>query len=96
MIISVNQLKSENAIFNQFTNEVMLDLNIFSSRVLKRIFKDINGNSIVTINGEMFLTNIINNNEFLHPKELSATTTSNNVLNFSSGERYGILILTHP
>jgi len=68
LIISVNELKSENAIFNQFTNEVMSDLNIFSSRVLKRIFRDINGISIVTIYGEIFLTNIIINKEFLHPK----------------------------
>ena len=96
LIINVNELKSENAIFNQFTNEVMSDLNIFSSRVLKRIFRYINGTSIVIIYGEMFLTNIIINKEFLHPKELSATTTNSNVPSFSSGERYGILLLTHP
>ena len=46
LIISINELKSECAIFNQLTNEVMSDLNIFSLRVLNMILGDISGTSV--------------------------------------------------
>ena len=72
-------VKSENAIFNQITNEVVSDLNMFSTRVLNRIFGDVDGTNIVTIYDEMLLTNTIIKKQFLHQKELSATTTYNNV-----------------
>ena len=80
-------MKSENAIFNQITNEVVSDLNMFSTRVLNRIFGDVDGTDIVTIYDEMLLTNTIIKKQFLHPKELSATTTYNNVFCHYSGER---------
>ena len=63
----------------------MLNLYVFGSGMLNRILKDVNGTSIVTIDSEMLLTNTIIMKEFLHPKELGATATGNNVLSFSSG-----------
>ena len=67
LIISVNKLKSENTIFNKLPNEVMSNLYVFGLRMLNRIFRDIDGTGIVTIDGEMLLTNTIIMEEFLHP-----------------------------
>ena len=67
LIISVNKLKSESTIFDKLPNEVMSNLYVFCSRMLNRILRDINGTSIVTIDSEMFLTNTIIMEEFLHP-----------------------------
>ena len=66
LIIGVNKLKSENTIFNKLPNEVMSNLYVFGSRMLNWILRDVNGTGIVTINGEMLLTNTINMEEFLH------------------------------
>ena len=65
-IIVVNKLKSENTIFDKLPNEVMLNLYVFGSRMLNRIFRDVDGIGIVTIDGEMLLTNTIIMEEFLH------------------------------
>ena len=65
LIIDVNKLKSENTIFDKLPNEVMLNLYVFGSRMLNRIFRD-DGIGIVTIDGEMLLTNTIIMEEFLH------------------------------
>ena len=67
LIIGVNKLKSESTIFNKLPNEVMLNLYVFGSRMLNRILKDVDGTGIVTIDGEMLLTNTIIIEEFLHP-----------------------------
>ena len=67
LIISVDELKNECAIFNKFLNEMMSYPYMFCLRMLNRIFKDVNGIGIVTINGKMFLTNMIIKKEFLHP-----------------------------
>ena len=67
LIIGVNKLKSENTIFDKLPNEVMSNLYVFSSRMLNRILRDVNGIGIVTIDNEMFLTNTIIMDEFLHP-----------------------------
>ena len=67
LIIGVNELKSENTIFDKLPNEVMLNLYVFSSRMLNQIFRDINGTSIVIIDSKMLLTNTIIIEEFLHP-----------------------------
>ena len=67
LIISVNELKSESTIFDKLPNEVMSNLYVFSSRMLNRILRDVNGTGIVTIDSEMFLTNTIIMEEFLHP-----------------------------
>ena len=67
LIISVNELKSESTIFNKLHNEVMSNLYVFGSRMLNRILKDVNGTGIVIIDSEMFLTNTIIMEEFLHP-----------------------------
>ena len=67
LIIGVNKLKSESTIFDKLPNEVMLNLYVFGSRMLNRILRDVNGTSIVTIDGEMLLTNTIIIEEFLHP-----------------------------
>ena len=67
LIISVNKLKSENTTFNKLPNEVMSNLYVFGSRMLNRIFRNVDGTGIVTIEGEVLLTNTIIIKEFLHP-----------------------------
>ena len=67
LIIGMNELKSENTIFNMLPNEVKPTLYVFGSRMLNQILRDVNGISIVTIDSEMFLTNTIIMEEFLHP-----------------------------
>ena len=67
LIISVNKLKSKSTIFDKLPNEVMLNLYVFSLRMLNRILRDVDGTSIVTIDGKMFLTNTTIMEEFLHP-----------------------------
>ena len=81
----MDELKSECVIFDKLPNEVVSYLYMFCSRMLNRIFRDINGIGIVTINGKMFLTNTIIKEEFLYPHKLSATATSSNVFSLSSG-----------
>ena len=65
LIISVNELKSKSTIFDKLPNEVMLNLYVFSSRMLNRILRDVYGTGIVTIDSKIFLTNTIIK-EFLH------------------------------
>ena len=67
LIISVNKLKSENTIFDKLPNEVMSNLIVFGSRMLNRILRDVDDTGIVTIDGEVLLTNTIIMEEFLHP-----------------------------
>ena len=67
LIIGVNKLKSENTIFNKLPNEVMSNLYVFGSKMLNWILRDVDGTGIVTIDGEMLLTNTIIMEEFLHP-----------------------------
>ena len=67
LIISVDEVKSECAIFDKLSNKVLSNLYMFCSRMLNRIFRDVNGTSIVTIDGKMFLMNTIIKEEFLHP-----------------------------
>ena len=67
LIIDVNKLKSENTIFDKLPNEVMSNLYVFGSRMLNWILRDVDGTGIVTIDGEMLLTNAIIMEEFLHP-----------------------------
>ena len=81
----MDELKSECAIFDKLSNEVVSYLHMFSSRILNWIFRDVNGIGIVTINGKMFLTNTIIKEEFLHPQKLSATAIDSNVFSLCSG-----------
>ena len=67
LIIDVNKLKSENTIFDKLPNEVMSNLYVFRSRMLNWILRDVDGTGIVTIDGEILLTNTIIMEEFLHP-----------------------------
>ena len=67
LIIGVNELKSESIIFDKLFNEVMSNLYVFGSRMLNRILIDVNGIGIVAIDSEIFLTNTIIMEEFLHP-----------------------------
>ena len=67
LIIGVNKLKCESTIFDKLPNEVVLNLYVFGSRILNRILRNVNGIGIVTIDSEMFLTNTIIMEEFLHP-----------------------------
>ena len=67
LIIGVNKLKCENTIFNKLPNEMMSNLYVFGSRMLNRILRDVNGTAFVTIDSEMFLTNTIIMDVFLHP-----------------------------
>ena len=79
LIISVNELKSESTIFDKLPNEVMSNLYVFSSRMLNRILRDVNGTGIVTINGKMLLTNTV------IKEELGATATNSDVLSLYNG-----------
>ena len=81
----MDELKSECAIFDKLPNEVVSYLYMFCLRMLNRIFRDVNGTGIVTINGKMFLTNTIIKWEFLHPQKLGAIATGSNVFNLNSG-----------
>ena len=63
----MNELKSQSTIFDKLPNEVVSNLYMFFSRMLNRILRDVNGTGIVTIDGKIFLTNIIIKEEFLHP-----------------------------
>ena len=67
LIIGLNKLESENTIFDKLPNEVMSNLYVFGLRMLNRILRDVDGTSIVTIDGKMLLTNAIIMKEFLHP-----------------------------
>ena len=67
LIISVNKLKSKSTIFNKLPNEMMSNLYVFSSRMFNWILRDVDGIGIVTVDGKMFLTNIVIMEEFLHP-----------------------------
>ena len=67
LIIGVNKLKSENTIFDKLPNEVMSNFYVFGSRMLNWILRDVDGTGIVTIDGEILLTNTIIMEEFLHP-----------------------------
>ena len=79
LIISMNELKSKSTIFDKLPNEVMSNLYVFSSRMLNRILRDVNGTGIVTINGKMLLTNTV------IKEELGATATNSDVLNLYNG-----------
>ena len=48
----MNEFKGKSAIVNKFRNEMMSDLYVFRSRMLNKIFRDIDGTGIVIINGE--------------------------------------------
>ena len=85
LIIGVNEIKCESTIFDKLPNEVMSNIYVFGSRMLNRILTDVNGTGIVTIDSEMFLTNTIIMEEFLHPQELGAIATSSSALSFCSG-----------
>ena len=80
----MNELKSESTIFDKLSNEVELNLYMFCLRMLNRILRDVNGTSIITIDGKMFLTNTIIKKEFLHPQKLGAVATSSDVFSFCS------------
>ena len=96
LIITVDELKSEFAIFDKLLNEVVSNLYMFCSRMLNRNFRDVNGTGNVTIDGKMFLTNTIIKKEFFHPKKLGAIAIGSNVSSLSSRKRDGVLLLTHP
>ena len=66
LITSVNKLKSKSTIFDKLPNEVMSNLYMFSSIMLNRILRDVDGTGIVIVNSKMFLTNTIIMEEFLH------------------------------
>ena len=59
LIISMNKLKSKSTILDKLPNEVMLNLYVFSSIMLNLILKDVDGTSIVTIDGKMPLANTV-------------------------------------
>ena len=84
-IISVNKFKSKSTIFNKLPNEVISNLYVFSLRMLNWILKNVDGTSIVTVDGKMFLINTIIMGQFLHPQKLGATVTGSDVLSFCSG-----------
>ena len=64
LIISVNELK-ESIIIDKLPNEVMSNLYVFSSRMLNRILRDVDGIGIFTVDGKILLMNTVIK-EFLH------------------------------
>ena len=84
LIISMNEFKSERTIFDKLPNEVMSNLYVFSSRMLNWILRDVDGTSIVTVDGKMLLKNTVIK-EFLHPQKLGATASGRDVLSLYSG-----------
>ena len=64
LIISVNELK-ESTIIDKLPNEVMSNLYVFSSRMLNRILRDVDGIGIFTVDGKILLMNTVIK-EFLH------------------------------
>ena len=67
LVINVNKLKSKSTIFDKLPNKVMSNLYVFSSRMLNWILRDVDGTSIVIVDGKMLLTNTVIMEEFLHP-----------------------------
>ena len=67
LIISVNKFKSKHGISDKLPNEVMSNLYEFGSRMLNRVLRDVDGTGIVTVDSEMFLTNTVIMEKFLHP-----------------------------
>ena len=55
----MNELKSKSTMFDKLLNEVMLNLYVFSLRLLNWILRDVYNTGIVAINGKMLLTNIV-------------------------------------
>ena len=55
----MNELKSKSTIFYKLLNEVMLNLYVFSLRLLNWILRDVCNTGIVAIDGKMLLTNIV-------------------------------------
>ena len=85
LIIGVNELKSESTIFDKLSNEVILHLYMFGSKMLNWVLRDVDGTGIVTVDDKMFLTNTIIIEEFLHPYKLGTTAIGSDVLSFCSG-----------
>ena len=67
LIIGVDELKSKCAIFDKLPNKAVSNLYMFRSRMLNRILREVDGTGIVTVANEMFLTNIVIMEKFLHP-----------------------------
>ena len=67
LIINANEFKCERTIFDKLSNEVILNLYMFGSKMLNWVLRDVDGTGIVTIDSEMFLTNTIIMEKFLHP-----------------------------
>ena len=63
----MNELKSERTIFDKLSNEVMSNLYMFGSRMLNRVLRDVDGTGILIVDSEMFLTNTVIMETFLHP-----------------------------
>ena len=66
LIISVNEFKSKSIIFDKLLNEVMSNFYVFTSRMLNRVLRDVDGTSIVIVDGKMLLTDTVIKEEFLH------------------------------
>ena len=67
LIINVNEFKSERTIFDKLPNEVMSNLYVFGSRMLNWVLRGVDGTGIVIVDNEMFLTNTVIMEKFLHP-----------------------------
>ena len=63
----------------------MSNLYVFSLRMLNQIIINVDGTSIVTVDGKMFLTNTVTKEEFLHPEKFGATAIGSDVLSLYSG-----------
>ena len=64
---------------------MMTDVYVFSSRMKNKIFGDVNGTRVVTMDTHSTLFNTIITKHLFHTKELGATTPYNDILYFPSG-----------
>ena len=67
VIISMNEFKSKRTIFDKLPNKVILNLYMFGSKMLNWVLRDVDGTGIITVDSEMFLTNTVIMEKFLHP-----------------------------
>lgn len=75
---------------------MMSNVNVFGSRMLNRIFGNIDCTHIVTENGHGPLIDAIVTQHLLHPKQLSAATADSYVFGFGRGQGDRILLFAHP
>jgi hypothetical protein len=71
---------------HMITKKVISNLNVLRPRVLYRVLRDFDGTLVVAQQRYFLQVDPVVLERLLHPKELTAASSSNNVFGFSSGE----------